>query len=479
MKKTFAIAIIVCGLGLLPVAAQKIISTVTMPTKVGAGDAFPVQLTVTKPGITGNFKFIQRFPKGFKVEEIIGKSADAQFEWDGTQVYYRWDNITADEIKLEYTVTTAPNRTGTTDIMGQYIYYDANGKKQREDVVLLPDFTVTSNTDDEEGSDEDIFDFDDEVDTATLQGSLQTARVYNQASDSEILDEPQFRPLPRTSMADPRNVYVVRQTPYRDGGKIVVRLQINKGTFEGYGRLVERVTPQGHIEMRESKGADVEINEDDSEISFVWQNLTERDTITIMYYITTTQPTPVTIKGMFYFGNPEALNSVEVEERSILIIKDLPVPDEMPTDVSLGDYVSGKGKIKDNEQKHIARIDKNERGLRFRIQVLASRKSLTLAEVKGTLRKKRIEINETISEDYVQDGTPFPYKYVIGHFRSYEQASILRETLQRLFGPEESICAEPPCGKVFTIFYYDGDRITKQAAMMIEQRKYHFTPAIR
>ena len=454
MKKIFAIAMLVCG-ACLPAAAQNVTFDVQQPDQINAGETFEATLSVHKPNIKGRFRVTQSFPERFVVEEV--NSAGAVFKWDGVQAHYRWDSVPADRIDLVISVT--PPIEATTFNIDAAFSYEQDGEDKTE-YVQLPDIRVINPEYDDEPEDEGgLGSLDDEK-----QPSLPASPPVNAVENAGTAPAP--APIAISAPApSPKNVYVLRQTPYREGGgRVVVRLQINKGAFEGYGRLTERITPQaGRITIRESKGARVET--DASGIRFTWLNMPARDSVTLMYEIADAQASPLAVEGVFYFGDRESPDSIEVVERSVLITKNLPVPDEMPAEISLDSYVS-KGKGKKSDDGKVPR-SKNERGLVLKIQILATRRAVSMNELEKELRKRGMMdiIREDISEEYHTDGegADYPYKYVTGHFKSIQQARSVCDAMQRAFGYD--MYGKP---KVYLVPYYNGQRITMQSALVIQ-----------
>jgi hypothetical protein len=466
MKKPLAIAMFAGMLCLRHAAAQDNVTfSAQTPSQVAAGETFDMQLSVEKPNIYGRFSLILSFPEKFIVTPMEQSIAGAQCEWDGIQALCKWDSIEDDRFDIDYRVQTPEDAQSQTIKIDIVFIYDEDGVRQRE-YGTLPEIKIVNTK------------------KTTAAQSIDDSAAKTPPPDIIQMVEPQSKPMPQTppQSADTEdsvetqpetmpqdaeydgNIYVMRQKPYREGNKYIVRLQINKGNFDGYGCLVEWVTPRGRLNLREAKGANVEVFENESEIHFTWDNMPRRDSITLMYEVE--NDGDITAHGFFYYGADGAQDSVAVEERQILITKDLPVPDQMPAEIS-PNIIAGRPAADDSKYKDgkIRRIQ-NERGLWYRIQVLAWRNELTIKEVRDRLKKKHIDINDEISVDHVQDGSGFPYKYVIGHFRSFEQASQLRDYLQRTFGFDAD--GRP---KAFLVCYYNGNRITVQAALLIQNRQ--------
>jgi hypothetical protein len=452
MKKLLLLTIFYGALCIAATAQDNVHFTADMPAQIAAGETFVVRLSVDKPNVEGKFTIILSFPERFMVDEIPDDTTD--FEWDGIQAYFKWDNDPGANVDVACSVTPPDKDNYDISIDGVFIYF-MNGERQKE-YFKLPIVKVGNGN-----ANNDKFDDEPPVVAKPPVNIVE----FNEPQKVDVVP-----PTDNVDTSSPveytENVYVLRQVPYREGGRYIVRLQINKGYFDGYGCLAERVTGGGHINMRESKGAKVDIYEPENEIHFTWDDMPLRDSITVMYEVDVLNNADIKINGLFYFGESGADDSVAVEERNILISKDLPISDEMPADISLN--IIGSSKAVDDSKYKDGKIKRNqiERGLMYKIQVLAWRKELTIKEVRERLKKKHIEVREEITEDYIKDGSEFPYKYVVGHFRSYEQASQLRDYLQRNFGNDET--GRP---KAFLVCYYNGNRISVQEALLIQNRQ--------
>ncbi|GHT65683.1 hypothetical protein FACS189452_00230 [Bacteroidia bacterium] len=457
-------------------AQEKVTFTMIMPQQIDAGESFTVELTINKYDISGDARFIQRFPEGFTVEEIPDKNAGAQFEWKpaNQQLFFRWDSVhplpDAPVINMAYRVVTAQNcQPGETQINGRLIYIDNQGELVREEMIS-PVFDII-------GAGGNNVVEENKVQVAPPQAPpIAKPKPTINNNGNKIKDEDIDAPVisvPKASLAQNNNVYVIRQTPYIDENIYRVNLLIIKRGLDGYGCLEENISPATQIEATETKGAKMEIT--DNKIRFTWTKLPKSDSVPISYKITSihfadmkTKP-EIFINGKFSFVSDGVKDSVDIVERDITISQWLPVPDATLTDISLNALISGGGTTLSSPSSSHCNVSRGKpgRGLVFKIQVLAARRALSDDEICEKLKQKGIELKEVITEDVVRHpGEEFPYKYAIGNFRSYEQACIWRDNMQRRFGRDNS--GRP---NAFLVCYYNGDRITVQEALLIESRR--------
>lgn len=454
MKRFLVVAAAICfAVGVKAADANNVSLNMSVSQEVTAGDAFDVKLTIIKQNLQGFARFHQDLPKGFVAEEISDSNEGAVFSFADQRLRFIWSSLpNTPEITIMYRIRiTDPRIKGKLQLAGRFTYV-LNDERQTADVES-PIITVNTGSSitaeqaidiDQYQNLEDVPSQPAAASTPTTQPTTATAGEVQQAT---------------TSNNEESSVFAVRQTPYMVNGEYYVNIQITKGALTGFGKIEEELLMQtsGNPIAIETKGA--LFNIEGTKLSYTWVNMPEENDFVISYKITPWQAsTPVSIKGTFSYNNGETLESVDITERDVDFSSRVPVPPIEAAEAEVNEpAVAETPQPKAPEQSIEKRTQAMQRGLVFKVQVLATKQPLD--DIDAYFEK--YDITEPIVEEiHGFDPIQYAYKYVIGPFRKYEQAAQYRDLMWR-----------KGITDAFVTCYYNGDRITIQEALMIANRK--------
>jgi hypothetical protein len=439
MKKLlFVAAAFGMNIGLLqaqkadPVALQ--ISTVNQAT---AGESFTVRVAINKQNAQGFARFHVDLPKGFEADEVEYGNAGAEFDFRDQRVRFVWGDLPEErEFSISYRVRiTEPRLKGNLSLLGRFTYV-VNSERQMADVTAQ----------------------------VTIVPSPQVAAA--QAIDIEAYQNGDGQPLGETSAVEAAgsepaafsagsstvkasDIFVVRQKPYMVDKEYYINIQITKASLSGSGRIDEELAaPVSKIEAIETKGA--LFSTEGTKISFVWSEIPQ-DTgnFVIAYKVTPWQGNaPLSVQGVFTYSNSDGnTTDVKIVEREVDFSVYVPVPPLVAASQAPEAPV-----VKQRDAQHA------QRGLVFKVQLLATRQPVQNRDAYFNL----YSITEVVTEEvYEFDPQQYTYKYVVGPFKKYEQAQSYRDQVWR-----------KGITDAFVTCYYNGDRITIQAALMISNKKH-------
>ena len=222
----------------------------TVPSVVGAGQEFRVSITIDKGELEEFSRLQQELPAGLEARQDNSGSADYSF--DNQRVRFIWLKLPSESpILLNYKILVNERLKGTFTLGGEFSYVENNERKsvnlQTENINITPSPSVSA---------------DKQIDI----GSYTTILATEQGSTSST-----------------SNVTCIRQTPYkaRTGNDIMVNLLVYKRNMNKFAKIEEQI-PSGFeavaVESREGL-----FTYKEGIAKFVWMNLPEDHGFTVSY----------------------------------------------------------------------------------------------------------------------------------------------------------------------------------------------------
>jgi hypothetical protein len=122
----------------IPLYGQELSANIKVANNVAPGKDLVVELTVTKPGVTGFVKYFQEIPAGYSAADIDSKGGSFTFADNGAKIIW----ITPpsdDQYVMTYKIGIPASATGTLNVGGKFAYVVGNERKTFE----IPLQTVT------------------------------------------------------------------------------------------------------------------------------------------------------------------------------------------------------------------------------------------------------------------------------------------------------------------------------------------------
>lgn len=110
-------------------AQAQVSVTTNLPASAAPGSQFLVELTVTKPGVTGFAKLEQSLPTGF--EASAGQTANATFSFKDRKVKFLWMALpNGDTFTVSYKVQVDASLSGNQILEGKFAYIKDNATEK-------------------------------------------------------------------------------------------------------------------------------------------------------------------------------------------------------------------------------------------------------------------------------------------------------------------------------------------------------------
>jgi len=222
----------------------------TVPSVVGAGQEFRVSITIDKGNLEEFSRLQQELPAGLTADQDNSGAADYSF--DNQRVRFIWLKLPAEStILVSYKIMVNERLKGTFTLGGEFSYVENN---ERKSVNLRPESI-----------------------NITPSPSVSADRQIEIGSYTSVLAAEQAG-TPATG-----NVICIRQTPYksRTGNDIMVNLLVYKRDMNKFAKIEEQIPPGFQavaIESREGL-----FTHKDGVAKFVWMNLPEEPGFTVSY----------------------------------------------------------------------------------------------------------------------------------------------------------------------------------------------------
>jgi hypothetical protein len=116
-------------------------------------------------------------------------------------------------------------------------------------------------------------------------------------------------------------VACIRQVPYEKDGEIIVNVMVNKGDFNKYGKIQEKIPIGYRVENVKSHNAIFIFNERQNIIKYMWMNMPMQSKFVVTYKLIPTMEiddsNPFIIYGTFYYADNNKTKTVNIQERGI------------------------------------------------------------------------------------------------------------------------------------------------------------------
>ncbi|MGL4908774.1 MAG: SPOR domain-containing protein [Bacteroidales bacterium] len=432
MKNIHKLLTLILSLGVINFSvASEVNLKLEVSEQVKAGEVIEVKLIIDKGDLTGFARFHQDLPNGFVAEQVGLSSTDYVFSFADQRLRIIWANLPdTSVVEVNYRIRVdEANPSGDLVLAGRFTYLNGD-ERLAKDIESLPikiaDIPALPTGMPSETHTEKYTQFSSHVATAPSEDE-----------EDEVV-----------------SLSVVRQKPYFVGNEYYVNLSLTKGDIKGSGLLEEDIfSSASRIEAVETKGA--LFSYANNRVTFEWTQLPAEQEFVISYkVIPLTQDASPSIRGFFstISSGSETKGKVEVVEREIDFSNRLPVPLLAEAEIQQPSFE----KAPPVETKPTV----VQRGLGFKVQILATRKSIgNQSNINLFFDKYRLKykITEEV-QDF--DASQFKYKYVVGPFKTYDQAKDIRDRMWAR-GIVDA----------FVTCYYNGERITVQEALLISSRR--------
>jgi cell division septation protein DedD len=437
-------AVLLLFLGNAMLLAQGPVSVkMTVPSVVGAGQEFRVTITIDKGKLEEFSRLQQELPAGLEAEQENSGSADYSF--DNQRVRFIWLKLPSENpIILNYKVKVNERVKGTFTLGGEFSYVEDNERKsvniQTENINITPSPTIAA---------------DKQIEIGSFTSALAAEQASSPANNT---------------------VSCIRQTPYksRTGNDIIVNLLIYKRDMNKFAKIEEQIPPGFEAVAMESREGLFTFKE--GVAKFVWMNLPEEPGFTVSYRLipeASKSLNDLRISGSLSFILEGRNISVEVVQKDVYLsgisgpniealmkslesgeklpagkpvqaerTEEKPVAEEKPVvreekpavrETRTQPSSTGPSGIPESQQLPI------QTGIYYRVQLAATGRFSDANKEFAAYRLSRPVLVER------HDGL---YKYTVGSFSTYSQASDFRNTV-----------LSAGITGAFVVAYKDGKRI--------------------
>lgn len=241
------------------------------------------------------------------------------------------------------------------------------------------------------------------------------------------------------------NVFIDCEMPetVQIGQTFEVRVRVNKGNYKGQAKMTQKY-PEGFTALDDltSGNSFSFINQI---VTIVWEKMPADSTTTYLYRVKVGEALTgsQTITGKFEYQQPDGLKTVRFNKSVFIDSQKQADEKEVSINQLLKQYDSGEPSKTATATKGNIKQSKPLDGIEFRVQCGAFRDN---SQAETNLATK-FGITEIIQEEFT-DGW---YKYTVGSFRTYEEASKYKD----------SFIARTRITSAFIVAYKDGHRLAK------------------
>ncbi len=254
--------------------------TQNVPATLVAGTEVRVTLNVTKGNLGGFAKLQLDLPPGLTIKAVDTKGAS--FTFAEQKAKFIWMALpSTPTFRVSYMLSADANATGPHTITGRLSYIEDNERRTYD----MPAVTVTV----EAGSSASLpADAVDDTGDATMTNdepeTTDPGELVSAAGGAPVTKVPvtiMENVSGIASIQGPGGVNGTRTIRPVSEYEMVVEVKVRKGDIRGFGKLQETV-PQGFVAV-EQKSDEAIFTTQDRIVKFVWLNLPNRDTITVVY----------------------------------------------------------------------------------------------------------------------------------------------------------------------------------------------------
>ncbi len=266
-----------------PLISQEKDILIVAPKQVKAGNEFLLIISLPANHMQGVARLQIELPNGFTA--ISKKTVNADFKFENQKATYQWLSYPVNQV-VEVSMSVFVNPT----IEGYFVIKGiANWIKSTEPlrsniypkvITVLPGETTQ----------EDL-----------LERKEKTKFTYDEFTSE--------------------GVACIRQVPYEENGVIIVKVMVNKGDFNKYGKIQEKIPPGYRVENIKSHNAIFIFNDRQNIVKYMWMNMPMSSKFIVSYKLIPTkeidESNPFIIYGTFYYADNNKTKTVNIQERGI------------------------------------------------------------------------------------------------------------------------------------------------------------------
>ncbi len=423
-----------------------------LPNELVRDSTYIVEVVIKKGDLFGFAKFQQNFPEGFDAKPV--ETAEASFTYADGRMKFIWMALPeTDEVKISYAVTAQQGAPSESMVDGKFSYIQDNERKSYD----IPNKTIS-----------------------VISDAVVEEKTPAIASASRVV-----KPL--------------------GGNMFQVDLTISKQGVYGFAKLEELLPAGAEAEVVENKKS--VFSQVDEKAKFVWMSIPDDQDLVISYKVKASSDISSqlqSMEGSFAFldenetktvpvlggdidasamiaaaeeskeenipaPKPDALEMEEIAEVAPEEVIPEPATEVEPTVESQPEVAEiVEEPVVQNEPKEaplvaqketrpvapVTNIPSPETGVVYRVQIVAGKKIVELAQIKKTYK---------FNEEFYTENHEGWVKYITGQFDVYKAARDKRESL---------VAAQHNFPGPFVTAYNSGERITVQEALMISNQKW-------
>lgn len=423
-----------------------------LPSELKVDSTYIVEVVIKKGELFGFAKYQQNFPPGFDAKPV--ETSEASFTYADGKVKFIWMALPEqDEVKISYALTATAEAPAESIVSGKFSYIHENERKSYD----IPNQTIAIITEEE-----------------SVEAKL-----------------PATASVTRSVVSDGKNSFIVN-------------LIIEKQGVNGFAKLEELLPLGAEAEVIDNKKS--VFSQVDEKAKFVWMSIPEDEKLEISYRVKASADIKAqleSMEGTLAFLDEEETKSVpvvgsnvpamaenidvegaideesepisteedEATEAQQVVAESAPEATEVPIETktqteNLASIEAAQQPketdpqtIKTNQvqqptQPQIANVPAPDKGVLFRVQIVAGHKVVDEAYLRKTYN---------FQEQFLVENHEGWIKYITGEFDVYKAARNKREAL---------VAAQHNFPGPFVTAYNEGERITVQEALMITNQQW-------
>lgn len=453
-------------------------------TTMNPGEQQKITVTVNKSEITGFAKLQFDLPEGLTATSNDTKGAS--FTFKDQKAKFIWMSLPTNEtFKISYDLVADAEISGTKVVTGKLSYIENN---ERVTYTLEPasiDFgsTLADNQEITEPTIEQVAtEGEPEVQVAAVPTEEPVEEMMSTSSNGSSQDLAMIGGSAGISMPLQGGVTGTREVSAMSNTEFLVTINIEKGDIRGFGKMQE-IIPKGFTAL-EKNSDDAIFTFQNEVVKFVWLNLPAKNTLTIVYKLSSgSNPEgDYSINGEFSYlladetqkssiGNtefvvgpqPQLAEAVE-EPKEVVTEPVVTTPEAVvatevvkeepePVEEVVAEKVEPKS-LPPPPTTQPKSVPAPETGINYKVQITAGHNQVGNAYF-ASLHNYHDMFGIEHHEGWI--------KYTTGQFNAYKQARDKREGL---------VNAGHEFPGPFVTAYNDGTRITVQEALMISNQKW-------
>lgn len=467
-------------------------ATQHIPDQAKPGETFMVKVEIKKGDREGFAKWQQKLPEGFIATSVATEGAT--FSFKNQEVKLIWMTLPKKEaFEVKYEVKTAESTSGNFKLKGKFSYIEENERKDvttDEHAIAVGSEPIAMNEDNSEATETND---GEENELATNQSeendksALELQENIPQEDKKEDAETIEQQESIGEVVTDNDEVKISRSIQHISDGNYEVKLTVEKGEFNSFGKIEEYLPPNYIASEMTSKDGIFSFN--NKVMKLLWMTLPKDKKIEIKYKLQSTSDELDTglIHGVFsyldgdesrqvklkaskfknFYGTDPVVVDLEEEpsekEENMEMADELVQTDENKEVESINDTQVNESisEIEQEEEKQqelvneITNIPSPETSINYKVQIAAAHK-----EVQQQYFVSRHGITESVSIE-VHEGW---YKYTLGSFNVYKEA---RDKRNKIWAQRNKI------NDAFVTAYNSGERISVQEALMISKQKWY------